>query len=130
MTHLKIEIVFLECRKDMSYNITYSSQHYFSDLNQLKCSNINSIAVAVAFYRLMNFIFFRTNIVFAWLIWPVSWFKSENVYLSWLASNRQCSQQLATNPHKTAAFRGSFRYSEVKVWNIHTTINKKTYHHQ
>lgn len=42
--------------------------------------------------------------------------------LSWIASKRecevrQCSQQLATEMHKTAAFRGSFRYAASKCWN-------------
>uniref|UniRef100_A0A2A4KAV4 Reverse transcriptase domain-containing protein n=1 Tax=Heliothis virescens TaxID=7102 RepID=A0A2A4KAV4_HELVI len=42
--------------------------------------------------------------------------------LSWIASKRQrpvrqCSQQLSTEPHSTAAFRGSFRYAATKCWN-------------
>lgn len=42
--------------------------------------------------------------------------------LSWMASGRecgrrQCFQQLSTHPHKTAAFRGSFRYAASKIWN-------------
>ena len=42
--------------------------------------------------------------------------------LSWLTSKRecerrQCSQQLSSQSHKTAGFRGSFRYAASKVWN-------------
>lgn len=42
--------------------------------------------------------------------------------LSWIAGRRecgrrQCSQQLSSQPHSTAAFRGSFRYAASKVWN-------------
>ncbi|KAJ8714774.1 hypothetical protein PYW07_002999 [Mythimna separata] len=42
--------------------------------------------------------------------------------LSWITGRRECAprlcaQQLATQPHRTAAFRGSFRYAASKVWN-------------
>ncbi|XP_045447496.1 uncharacterized protein LOC123655785 [Melitaea cinxia] len=37
--------------------------------------------------------------------------------LSWLTARRQCSQQLSIHPHKTAAFKGTFRYAAAKVWN-------------
>lgn len=42
--------------------------------------------------------------------------------LGWVGSSRecarrQCSKQLVTHPHKSAAFRGSFRYAASKIWN-------------
>lgn len=55
--------------------------------------------------------------------------------LEWIASSRKCdsrqiSRQLAVQKHKTASFRGSFRYSASKCWNnIPPPIrNTKSFH--
>lgn len=48
----------------------------------------------------------------SYLYEKLSWCSSRRSYES-----RQCAPQLSTQRHKTAAFRGSFRYAATKCWN-------------
>ena len=67
----------------------------------------------------------RRKLHLACLLFGVIKFKKPDYLynkLNWLNSRRecgrrQCSQQLSSQPHHTAAFRGSFRYAASKVWN-------------